>query len=168
MSGITVTVGGVSKVVSNIRKAITRINDGCIDGVNKSLKDIKSKAVENLNSTRINANPRAHAIGYGQYAHFKINQSWKISPITNTGSIYEGWLDNLSDHASFVEFGTAKEIRPIGNKPLKYQDGVGNWRQAIVVSGQPPKSFLRQAIQTQNNNIPNIISNAIKTRLVTI
>ena len=168
MSGITVTVDGVNKVVSNLRKVGTAIPIGAKDGIDDSLKVLKTQAIENLRNTTMNVNPRAHGQTYGTYTHRKINQSWhrNEAQITSDGGI-EGILYNNSDHAGFVEVGTANFIYPDGGKYLKYYKN-GQFRRQEMVRGQLPKLFLRGAMLTHRTTIPNIISNAIKARLVTI
>jgi len=158
------------KVKDLVTKQLIRtthgIEQGTMIGVRNSLRVVKEQANANLLSTTSDINPQSGR----KTPEKKISQGWEYEEPTIKGIAIEGTLMNTSPHANYVEYGTgtrsdlgSRDVAAKGGKPLKFKVGPNQWVTKWAVAGQMPKAFLRNAIMTQKNNIPTIISDAIRS-----
>lgn len=160
---INMEVKGLDKVMRNLRKVGTAGINACVDGINNALKVVKTQANDNLYNL---VTP-----GTSPSRGDSVRDSWEIIGPNKSESYIEGILTSRSPHSLFLEYGTgllgekpAGPILPREKSVLKFVYK-GELMYRPYVRGQYPLAFFRNAVESQRNNIRNIIGNTIRDKI---
>ena len=126
---------------------------GFNDGANLLIDTANDNLYENLVGNSVPTEERYMVAGYSLgYQDTPIYKGWKTESITERPDEVVMDLINTSQHAAHVEFGTGTPIVPRGDYlRIKFKDG--SWRSVPYVRGQEPKSYLRSAMLTTEDEI---------------
>jgi len=155
---ITMKISGYERVKANLFRVSNAVQMGMYEGLKASTAILKVNADSILtNKTKGQSEVRLNE---------SIHNNWVREDPKREGRGLVAILINKSAHAGFVEVGTTDRIYPQGGGPMGPFLYKGEMMRRWVVRGQPPKAYLRGAINTSGDLILKTLHREINTRMM--